>query len=114
MNWKALVLTVALMFGTAGIALAGQASTQSKTTTTTTKTTTAAMHHQMGTVASMTTSDLVLSHEYKGKTESTKFMLDPSTKKEGTIDKGAKVEVYYKTENHQHIATEVKAESKKS
>jgi hypothetical protein len=113
MSWKALAITAALMFGTAGIALAGQTTTQSKTATTT-NTASTTVHHEMGTVASMTNSDLVLSHEYKGKAESTKFMLDPSTKKEGAIDKGARVEVYYKTENHQHVATEIKAEAKKS
>ena len=116
MNWKALILSVALVFGTAGVALAGQTSTQSKTTTSTTTTnnTKMAVHHEMGTIASLTASDLILSHKYNGKQESTTFMLNPSTKKQGTIDKGARVEVYYKFENHQRIATEVKSEGTKS
>lgn len=69
---KALVMA-ALMLGTAGLALpassAGQSST-AKTTSTRSSTTTkstgeAAIHHEMGTVSSVTDTELVLSHGHK-------------------------------------------------
>ena len=55
------------------------------------------VHHESGVVDSITSSDLTLSHTYKGKTEKMTFNLDPSTKKIGTIDQGSSVVVYYKT-----------------
>jgi predicted RNA-binding protein (virulence factor B family) len=68
----------------------------------------------MGTISSLTSSELVLSRSVKGKQEETTFKLESTTKKEGAIDKGAHVAVYYKDQNHERIATEVKAEPKKS
>jgi hypothetical protein len=91
--------TLALAAG--GAALASQTSTTPKT------------HEEIGTISSMTNSDLVLSHMVKGKQENTTFKMDSNTKKEGTIDKGAHVAVYFKDENHERLATEVKAEPTK-
>ena len=56
-------------------------------------------------------SELVLLND---KQKETTFKLDSSTKKEGTINKGAHVTVYYKNQNHERIATEIKVEPKKS
>ncbi len=70
-------------------------------------------HHEWGVVDSMTDTDLTLTHTYKGKTETSTFKLDPSTKKMGTIDKGSHVEVFYKNENGEHVATEVRARKMK-
>jgi hypothetical protein len=110
-RWNALVVGAALILVTGGIALQAKTPAQNSTTKTTT---TPTMHHEMGTVDSMTNSELILSHEYKGKSETTTFVLNASTKKDGTIDKGQRVEVYYQNQNKQHIATEVKAEPKSS
>jgi hypothetical protein len=71
-------------------------------------------HHEWGVVDSMTDTDLTLTHTYKGKTEQMTFKLDPNTKKLGDVDKGSHVEVYYKNENGEHVATEVKARKSKS
>ncbi|HTU36219.1 MAG TPA: hypothetical protein VMF66_20640 [Candidatus Acidoferrum sp.] len=71
-------------------------------------------HHEWGVVQSMTDTDLTLTHMYKGKTETSTFKLDPNTKKMGTIDQGSRVEVFYKNENGDHIATEVKMAKSKT
>jgi hypothetical protein len=97
-----------LLSGTLALA-AGGAALATQTSSTTPKT-----HEEIGTISSMTNSDLVLSHLVKGKQEDTTFKMDSNTKKEGTIDKGARVAVYFKDENHQRIATDIKAEPKKS
>ena len=46
--------------------------------------------------------------------EETTYKMEPSTKREGTIAKGTYVTLYYKDQNHERMATEVKAEHKKS
>ena len=106
-------LTGALLLATGGVALAAQTSKEPNSKTTS-NTATGTTHEEIGTITSMTNSDLVLAHTYKGKQESTTFKMDANTKKEGTIDKGARVAVYFKDENHERIATKVKAEPKKS
>jgi hypothetical protein len=121
-GWKALIVAAALALGTSGFALAARtntpASTNSKTATSTAKTATSTAktvtHHEMGTIDSITDSDLVLTHKYNGKVENTKFVVNADTKKDGTIDKGSEATVYYKFSNHQRVATEIKAEPKKS
>jgi FlaG/FlaF family flagellin (archaellin) len=102
---------------TAVCAASNTAPAKAKSTTTTSKSTTAtkpAVHHIMGTVASVTDSDLVVEHEWKGKKEQTKFALDSNTKKEGDITKGCHVNVAYELQNHQRTATEVKVSAMKS
>jgi len=93
----------------AGVTLAAPASTKQATdanaNSSMTKSTT---HHEWGVVESMTDTDLMLTHTHKGKTETSTFKLDPNTKKMGTIDKGSHVEVFYKNQNGEHVATEVK------
>ena len=110
---KTLIFGAALVLTTGAAALAGQTSSRSSSTKSS-NTANTTVHEEMGTVRSLSSSELVLSHTVKGKQEETTFKLDSSTKKEGTIDKGAHVAVYYKDQNHERIATDVKAEPKKS
>jgi hypothetical protein len=110
---KSLILSAALMFATGGAALAAQTSAQT-TTTKTSANANLALHKEMGTVSSLTNSEMVLTHTVKGKQEKTTFKLDANTKKEGAIDKGTHVLVYFKDQNHERIVTEVKAEPTKS
>jgi hypothetical protein len=72
------------------------------------------IYHRMGTISSVTGSDLVLERRWKGKEENTTFVINSDTKKEGTLDKGAKATVYYRMDNKQRIATEVKVSESKS
>jgi hypothetical protein len=103
--------------------LCGEGATISARTTspksTTTQTTTQAkakpaVYHRMGTISSVTDSDLVLEHKWKGKEENTNFVLNSDTKKEGTLDKGEMATVYYRFTNKQRIATEIKVTPAKS
>jgi hypothetical protein len=98
----------------AGITLAAPSARQATSASTSTSTMKMSLHHESGVVESITSSDLMLSHIRKGKTETTTFKIDPSTKQIGTIDKGANVVVYYKNENGEHVATEVKARKTKA
>lgn len=68
----------------------------------------------MGTIASVTASDLVLEHKYKGKEENTKFVLNSDTKKEGNVDKGEMATIYYHMDNKERVATEIKVAPAKS
>lgn len=72
------------------------------------------VHHAFGVVDSITDADLTVIHTYKGKKQDLAFKLDSSTKKVGTIDKGSHVEVYYKLENGDNVATEIKAAKSKT
>lgn len=69
------------------------------------KTTTASA---TGTITSIDEGKLVLSHKVKGKDETTTFILNADTKKEGDLKTGARVTVHYKVENNQNIATQVR------
>lgn len=92
-----------------GVTLAAPTAKQTASTSSNSTMTKAKVHHAFGMVDSMTDTDLTVTHTVKGKTESLAFKLDSSTKKVGTIDKGSHVEVYYKLENGDNVATEVKA-----
>jgi hypothetical protein len=72
-----------------------------------------AIHEVTGMVSSVTGSQLVLDHKWKGKDEKTTFMLNPDTKKEGSIMKGDRASVYYHVENKQRVATDVKVSESK-
>lgn len=109
MNFSRFLVAAAAALLLGGIALAAPGAKQTASTKTSTATMKTTVHHESGVINSMTSSDLTLSHTYKGKTESLSFKLDPNTKKIGAIDKGARVVVYYKNENGEHLATEVKA-----
>jgi len=111
---KLLTMAAALVL-CAGVSMAARTTAttnSSKTNTTSSKMTT---HHLTGTISSVTGSDLVVTHKYKGKDENSTFMLNSTTKKEGNLDKGAMAVVYYEVKNNQKIATEVKVnQTKKS
>jgi hypothetical protein len=116
---KLFSLLAVLILGcaTAVCAASKTAPAKAKSTAPTNKSTTAtkpAVHHIMGTVSSVTDSDLVVEHEWKGKKEETKFALDSNTKKEGDITKGCHVSVAYEMQNKERTATEVKVSEMKS
>ena len=60
-----------------------------------------------GKVVSFTATSLVVSSEVKGKKTDTTFVLNPETQVKGTLANGAEVEVAYRTENSQNVATQV-------
>lgn len=101
-----------LILGCASISVARTAPTKpdAKKSTSTTK---MSVHHMMGTVSSVSDSELVLEHQWKGKKEETKFALDSSTKKEGDITKGCHATVTYEMQNKERKATEVKVSAMK-
>ncbi|HUL14707.1 MAG TPA: hypothetical protein VLV88_01825 [Terriglobales bacterium] len=107
-----------LILGCATLVSAASTTAPAKAKSTSTSKSTAAakttVHHIMGTVSSVTDSDLVVEHEWKGKKEETKFALDSNTKKDGDITKGCHVTVTYELQNHQRTATEVKVGAMKS
>lgn len=116
-----------MMLAAAGMLMCGSAvaaqTAQSKDTKATTPTTTSSdtkteaktvLHHEMGTIDSVTDSNLVLDHTYRGKMEKTTFVLDSSTKKVGDLEKGDKATVYYHLAKKDRIATEVKVMPAKS
>lgn len=101
-----------LILGCASVSVARTAPTKpdAKKSTSTTK---MSVHHMMGTVSSVSDSELVLEHQWKGKKEETKFALDSSTKKEGDITKGCHATVTYEMQNKERKATEVKVSAMK-
>jgi hypothetical protein len=62
-----------------------------------------------GTIKSMDTSSLVLTHKVQGKDTDTTFVLNADTKKENDPAVGSKATVHYKIEGTQNIATSVVA-----
>jgi hypothetical protein len=103
---RTLIFGAAFMLMMGGAALAAQTSSHNNVTKSTNMAE-ATVHEEKGTVSSMTSSELVLAHTVNGTQAQTTFKLDSSTKKEGAIDKGAKVAVYYKDQNHERIATQI-------
>lgn len=102
----------------AGLAMAAQTSgtnsakqTSRSDTHTTTK---ATVHHEMGTISSLTADELILDHAWRGREEKTTFKLDSETKKEGKIEQGDHVMVYYHFEKGRRVASELKAAPTKS
>lgn len=114
-KWKVLLVSATLALFTGGVTLAAKAhpaNNPSKSSTTTNAK--ATVHSETGTVNSITNSDMVLEHSYKGKTHDVKFVVNSDTKQDGTIKQGEHVRVYFKHENGQRIATEVKPVPTKS
>jgi type 1 fimbria pilin len=58
-----------------------------------------------GTVVSSTSSSLVLSTKVKGKAEEETYVVDPQTKIKGSLTSGSTVDVRYKMDNGQKLAT---------
>ena len=99
-----------------GIALAAGTTPSNSSKTSLTKSNKTTTHHLMGTITSINASDLVVSHKYHGKEESSTFMLNSLTKKEGNLMKGDEATIYYQVSNNQNVATDVKVnpQAKKS
>jgi hypothetical protein len=117
MRGKHLILLAAALLlcgGSATLAARSTSQTKAADNATSDKANTT-IYHRSGTISSVTGSDLTLEHKWKGKDENTEFVLNSDTKKEGTLDKGEKAIVYYRMENKQRVATDVKVtETKKS
>jgi hypothetical protein len=102
-----LLTTAAGFILSAGVAMAAMPTTNSSKTDVATSSKTAT-HHLMGTISSVSASDLVVSHKYNGKQEESTFVINSSTKKEGSLAKGDLATVYYQTSNKRNVATDVK------
>jgi hypothetical protein len=111
-----ILLAAALLLCGEGAAISARTTSPKNASaqTTTQAKTKPASYHRMGTISSVTDSDLVLEHKWKGKEENTKFVLNSDTKKVGTVDKGEMATVYYHMDNKQRIATEIKVTPAKS
>ncbi|HEX5070140.1 MAG TPA: hypothetical protein VFV78_07975 [Vicinamibacterales bacterium] len=72
----------------------------------------AATHSWTGTVKSVDATSLTITRP-SGSVKEMTFVLNDSTKKQGAIATGASVEVRYKTEGKQNIATAVTVQTKK-
>jgi hypothetical protein len=72
----------------------------------------AAVHSWTGTVKSVDATSLTITRP-SGPVKEMTFVLNDSTKKQGAIAAGASVEVRYKTEGKQNIATAVTVQTKK-
>ena len=116
MKIRYIVMFAAALFlcGEGATLAAGTTSPKSATAKTTTEKAKPAVYHRMGTISSVSDSDLVLEHKWKGKEENTKFVLNSDTKKDGTLSKGDMATVYYHMDKKQRIATEVKVTPPKS
>jgi hypothetical protein len=69
----------------------------------------AKVYEQKGTVSEVSGTSLVLLHRANGKKKQIHFRLTSNTKRQGMVDKGSKVEVFYRSKNGERIATLVKA-----
>lgn len=102
-----LLMTALLLFGVNAV-WAAQAKAPSKTPKAKEAKTEAKIHQTTGTISSLTSTSLVLSHKrLKVKATETTFVLNPKTKKEGHLEKGAKATVFYRVENDEKVATKV-------
>ena len=72
----------------------------------------AAVHATKGVVKSIEGSTLVIT-KVAGKGPETTFVVNPSTKREGTLAIGASVDVRYRTDGKDKIATAIRAEAPK-
>ncbi|HKW55721.1 MAG TPA: hypothetical protein VJN42_00055 [Candidatus Acidoferrum sp.] len=121
-NRHFILLAAALLFCGEGAMIAAQTTPKkADSKTNTQEKAKPATYHRMGTISSVSGSDLVLQRKYKGKEETTKFVLNSDTKKEGSLDKGEMATVFYHMDKKERVATEVrvtqaksKTESKKS
>lgn len=114
MSFSRAFITASALLLMGGVALAAPTARKQAADTSSSATMKSSTHHEFGVVNSMTDTDLTLTHTYKGKTENVTFKLDPDTKKLGNVDQGSHVEVYYKNENGEHVATEIEARKTKT
>lgn len=62
-----------------------------------------------GSITSINSNQLVLSHTKDGTAEKLTFMLSPKTERKGDLTPGAQVTVHYRTEDNHLMATAVQA-----
>src|SRR5215471_19105025 len=98
---KAAILAVALSVPMAAFAAQGSAK---KSSSTAAKKPAVASHTTSGVVKSVSDTSLVITKGTKDET----FVVNASTKKDGTIETGAKVTVAYTTDGHEMTATSIK------
>lgn len=70
-----------------------------------------ATHATKGVVKSVTTAAVVIARQSNGKQTETSFVVTSATQKAGTIAAGATVEIRYRTEGKQRIATAISVEA---
>jgi hypothetical protein len=70
-----------------------------------------ATHATKGVIKAVTTTTLVVTIRASGKRTDTTFVLTPSTQKEGALEAGSTVEIRYRTDGKQRIATAVSVEA---
>jgi hypothetical protein len=90
-----------------GLALPSGDTSRPKAAASTTASSSQAMHATKGVVKSMDATKLVIRRSSSGSDMS--FTLNPSTEREGNVKVGSTVEVRYRTEPNQRIATVVAA-----
>src|SRR6185503_12606935 len=110
-------LVLAALLGIPALTLAAspagtQAKPSAKPSGTTTKPATAT-HATSGVIKTVDTSNLVITKTSGKKKEDVSFALDSTTQKKGDMTVGATVDVRYRTENKQNIATAVTVHAKK-
>ncbi len=103
---KLLSLAAAVVLS-AGMAMAATPTTTSTKTNTSSTATSMTTHHAMGTISSVSSSNLVLSRKMNGKTQNESFVVNSSTKEKGTPAKGDRATVYYHVSNSQNVATSI-------
>ena len=108
---KFLTIAAAVVFSS-GIVMASPSTATNSNANAANSTTTT--HHLMGTISSINSSDIVVSHQYKGSTKDSTFVLNSATKKEGTLAKGDRATIYYQVNNKRNVATDVKANPPKN
>ena len=112
------ILTAAIMTGTLlavpamGLAAPAMAATRPTTTASSTSSTPQPIHATKGVVTFVDATKLVVerSPRYGG---TLTFVMNPSTERDGNIKVGSSVEIRYRTDAHQRIATAVTAERAK-
>jgi len=115
---KMLALAIALMVTPGLVAVASQSSPTNSAKqapqTDTHAQVKMTLHHETGKIDSLAAGQMVLDHTWRGKETKTTFTLDSNTKKEGNVEKGDRVMVYYHFHNGHRIATELKAMAAKT
>jgi hypothetical protein len=113
MKYRKLVMLMSVLVMATGVPVAGQAKEKSGAKQSSKPAVEAkanvTVHRQMGTIASLAVNEMTLDRTWMGKEEKTKFTLEPDTKKEGNVQQGDHVIVYYHLEKGQRIATDLKA-----
>jgi hypothetical protein len=70
-----------------------------------------ATHATKGVVKSVSSTAVVITRQAGGKQTETSFVVTPTTQRAGTVAAGATVEIRYRTEGKQRIATAISVEA---